>query len=158
MFSFSEPRAPQVCHGSSFARMLSFASSSRKSVERNLVSRIAQVVHQLEVERDRMQKEAERLAAAIDALNAASGDYLGRAVGPRRGRRSRRGFSAATRARMAAAQRARRARARRQPVLRRLKRASSQSARNRIAAAQRARWAKLKQKRSQAKPQQRKST
>lgn len=71
------------------------------------MSRIAQVVHQLKVERDRMQKEVERLDAAIDALNAASSDHFDRAIGPRKGPGSRRGFSAATRARMAAALRAR---------------------------------------------------
>jgi hypothetical protein len=88
----------------SFVKMLICASSSRNLVERNLVSRIAQVVHQLKVERDRMEKEVERLTAALDALNVASGDHFGRAFGSRRGRRSGREFSEATRARMAAAQ------------------------------------------------------
>lgn len=128
---------------------------ANNSVERNLVSRIAQVTKQLEVERDRMQKKVERLTAAIDALNAARGDHFSR---PRRRRMSRRSFSAAARARLAAAQRARWAKTRKQSVVRRPKRVMSQSARNRIVAAQRARWAKLKRKQSQAKPQQKKST
>lgn len=122
------------------------------------MSRIAQIMRQLKVERDRMQKELERLATAIDALHAAGGDHFRRAVRPRRDQPSRRGFSAGTRARMAAAQRARWAIAKKHSVLRRPKRVMSQSARNRIAAAQRSRWAKLKEKKSQRKPQQKKST
>lgn len=176
MFSFSKLRALRVrlCWCSKAALYIrepqvtspdvclnvALRLSSRNLVERNLVSRIAQVAKQLQVERDRMQKEVERLTAAIDALNAASrGDHFSRAIGPRRRRMSRRSFSAAARARMAAAQRARWAKARKHSVLRRPKRVMSQSERNRIAAAQRARWAKLKQKRKQsrAKPQQKKS-
>lgn len=106
------------------------------------MSRIAQVLKQLQAERDRMIREVERLDTAIGALGGTGRDHSGSTTTAR----SRRRFSAATRRRMAASQRARWVK-RNQPKARKPKRAMSQAARNRIATTQRARWAKLKQKR-----------
>lgn len=99
------------------------------------MSRIAQVLKQLQAERDRMIREVERLDTAIGALGGTGRDHPGSTTTARSPRRR---FSAATRRRMAAAQRARWAK-RNQLKARKPKRAMSQAARNRIATAQRAR-------------------
>lgn len=101
---------------------------------------LAQVVAQLRSERERAQRELDKLQNAIRVLQQleAGGGRAGRKAGAsRRGR-----FSAVARARMAAAQRARWARVKRSPAGK--PRVMSAAARRKIAAAQRARWARQK--------------
>ncbi len=102
------------------------------------------VLQTLKSERDRAQKELNRLDAAIKAL--------GGSTGTQRSPSQRSSLNAAARARIAAAQRARWARARankgqKQNVVSMSKpkqKTMSAVARRKIAAAQRARWAKIK--------------
>lgn len=99
------------------------------------------VLAQLRSERDRAERELERLDEAIRTIQHLNGTSRG---GIRRaGRKMRsRTVSAAAQARMAAAQKARRAKenGRKVPKPRHM----SAAARRRIAAAQKARWAKLR--------------
>lgn len=100
--------------------------------------KFAQVLAQLRSERDRAERELDRLQDAIRVLEELEGRGEradGKAGGSRRGR-----FSAAARARMAAAQRARWARAKQPSTAK--PRVMSAAARRKIAAAQRARWAR----------------
>lgn len=100
------------------------------------------VLAQLRSERDRAEREIERLEEAIRVLGQMD-------RGSRPGGRSARGrFSAAIRARMAAAQRARRAKEKRGQGAK--PRIMSAAARRRIAAAQRARWARQKAEQKKA--------
>jgi len=98
------------------------------------------VLTQLRLERDRAEREVQRLEEAIGVLERLDGDATRasrRGAGTRRGR-----LSVATRARMAAAQRARWAR--RKSAQSSKPRVMSAAARRKIAAAQRARWARQK--------------
>jgi hypothetical protein len=87
------------------------------------------VVQQLKRERDRAQKEVQRLDAALVALGSVSSNAT-----------SRHTMSGAARRRMSLAQKARWAKQRTGKP----KRTISAAGRRRIAAAQRARWAKVK--------------
>lgn len=105
------------------------------------------VLQTLKSERDRLQKDLNKLNAAIDALRGAAS--AGRTTGT--GKRPT--LSAAGRARIAAAQRARWAKLRGKSTQKSnivtmpaKKRTMSPAARRKIAAAQRARWAKVKGK------------
>jgi hypothetical protein len=94
------------------------------------------VLRQLQLERDRLATELQRLNAALSALR-----------GTDRTPRTRM-LSSAGRARIVAAQRARWAKVKRQKVVPiRRDRSMSAAARKRIAAAQKARWAKWRGKR-----------
>ena len=95
------------------------------------------VLAQLRLERDRAEREVQRLEEAIGVLERLDGNPSRRGAGTKRGR-----FSAATRARMAAAQRARWAR--RKSAQNSKPRFMSAATRRKIAAAQRARWARQK--------------
>jgi hypothetical protein len=88
------------------------------------------VVTQLKKERERVQKEAQRIDAALAALGSVSYNGSSR----------RHSMSAAARRKISLAQKARWAK-QRSP---RLKRTISPAGRRRIAAAQRARWVKVK--------------
>jgi predicted transcriptional regulator len=104
------------------------------------MTNIADVVQQLQKERDQAARTVEQLDAALAALAGTSGRRAGR-----RGR-----LSAAARERIAAAQRARWAKARanggqkQNVVAMPKKKTMSAAARRKIAAAQKARWAKVK--------------
>lgn len=104
-------------------------------------------LQELRQERNRAEREVERLDEAISVLEGSTErNSAGRPA--RRGRRARMGqprrrMSAAGRRRIAAAQRARWARIKARKSAR-AKRTVSAAARNRIARAQRIRWAKLK--------------
>jgi hypothetical protein len=107
------------------------------------------VLQALKSERDRLQKDVNRLNAAIDALGGSANTGRTAAAANRRPT-----LSAAARARIAAAQRARWAKvkaggAKKQNVVNMPKRKQlSAAARQRIAAAQRARWAKIRARKS----------
>lgn len=104
------------------------------------------VLQTLKSERDKLQKDMNRLNVAIKALG---GSLNGERTTAKRGK-----ISTAGRARIAAAQRARWAKVRanvgqKQNVVRMPKRRGlSAAARKRIAAAQRARWAKFRAKKA----------
>ncbi len=87
------------------------------------------LVQQIRRERDRAQKEVQRLNAALDALGSVSSNGA-----------SRHTMSAAGRRRISLAQKARWAKQKTATP----KRTISPAGRRRIAAAQRARWAKVK--------------
>jgi hypothetical protein len=101
------------------------------------------VLQTLKSERDRLQKDVNRLSAAINALGG--GASAGRTTARRRPT-----LSAVARARIAAAQRARWAKIRakggqnQNVVSMPKKKEMSAAARRKIAAAQRARWAKIR--------------
>ena len=103
------------------------------------------VLQTLKSERDRAQRELNKLNAAIKALGGSTGGRVSTAT-------THPTLSAAARARIAAAQRARWAKVRaksgqKQNVVsmpKRKRKTLSASARRKIAAAQRARWAKIK--------------
>jgi hypothetical protein len=107
------------------------------------------VIQTLKSERDRLQKDVNRLNAAINALGGSSS--TGRITAS-----NRRTLSVAARARIAAAQRARWAKVRGQRgkaaqktnvvSMPAKKKTMSAAARRKIAAAQRARWAKIRAK------------
>lgn len=110
--------------------------------ERDHMPNFNQVLAQLRSERDRAEREVQRLDEAIRVLGQMD-------RGSRRDGRSARGrFSAATRARMVAAQRARRAKEKRSQAAK--PRKMSAAARRKIAAAQRARWARQKAEQKKA--------
>ena len=121
------------------------------------MANLNRALQELRQERNRAEREVERLDEAISVLDGLTGrNHAGRPA--RLGRtarmgRPRRRMSAAGRRRIAAAQRARWAKLK-QTRLQRGKRTVSAAARNRMAAAQRARWAKLKQERLQRAKQQ----
>lgn len=94
------------------------------------------VVTQLKKERERLQKEAQRIDAALAALGSVSANGSSR----------RHSMSAAARRKISLAQKARWAK-QRAP---RPKRTISAAGRRRIAAAQRARWAKVKREKKAA--------
>jgi hypothetical protein len=91
------------------------------------------VVMQLRKERERVQKEAQRIDAALAALGGVSSDGSSRQLT----------MSAAARRKISLAQKARWAKQRAKP-----KRTTSAAGRRRIAAAQRARWAKVREKKA----------
>jgi hypothetical protein len=111
------------------------------------MSNLGNVLQQLRVEHKQVEQQAERLSAAISAIE---GIVEGNGSGATSNGSRPNTMSAAGRARIAAAQRARWAKvksaakqtaaATAAPV----KRTMSASARRRIAAAQRARWAKVR--------------
>ena len=111
------------------------------------MSNFGRALQELRQERNRAEREVERLDQAISVLQGLTGrNGIERpARGGRTARmgRPRRKMSAAGRRKIAAAQRARWAKLRQRRV-QRGKRTVSAAARNRMAAAQRARWAKLK--------------
>jgi hypothetical protein len=101
------------------------------------------VLQALKSERDRLQKDVNKLNAAINALGGSAS--LGRTMASKRST-----LSSAARARIAAAQRARWAKIRakggqkQNVVSMPKKKTMSAAARRKIAAAQRARWAKIR--------------
>jgi hypothetical protein len=101
------------------------------------------VVQQLRKERDRAQREVERLDEALGILGSLNSSFKG--VRP-----EKRKVSAAARARMAAAQRERRARERGVVTPIHAKRKMSAAGLASIRAAQRARWAKWKKQQKAA--------
>src|SRR5579863_5359638 len=117
------------------------------------MANLARTLKDLRQERDRAQREVERLDEAISVLQGLLGrNHLGRPA--RLGRRARMGrprrkMSAAGRRKIAAAQRARWAKLK-SKRLQRGKRQMSAAARNRIARAQPIRWAQLKGKKKAA--------
>jgi hypothetical protein len=90
------------------------------------------VVMRLRKERERVQKEAQRIDAALAALGSVSDNGS-----------SRHAMSAAARRKISLAQKARWAKQRKKPGG-----TISAAGRRRIAAAQRARWAKVRQKKA----------
>lgn len=90
---------------------------------------VSEIVKQLKVERDRVERE-------LSGLNAALSAFVGVYKGVKRA--GKRTMSASARAKISVAQKARWAKARTP------KRTMSAAGRKRIAAAQRARWAKFK--------------
>src|SRR5512146_590194 len=111
------------------------------------MANLNRALQELRQERNRAEREVERLDDAISLLEGLTGrNHAGR---PARGRRTarmgrpRRRMSAAGRRRIAAAQRARWAKLKAKR-LQGAKRRVSAAARNRMAAAQRARWAKIR--------------
>src|SRR5579862_2643559 len=113
------------------------------------MANLNRALNELRQERNRAEREVERLDEAISVLQALVGrNHLGRNARP--GRTARMGrphrkMSAAGRRKIAAAQRARWAKLK-SKRLQRGKRHMSAAARNRIARAQRIRWAQLKNK------------
>src|SRR5579872_5969272 len=116
------------------------------------MANLARTLKDLRQERDRAQREVERLDEVISVLQGfVTRNHLGRTARPGRTDhmgRPRRKMSAAGRRKIAAAQRARWAKLK-QRMSQRAKRTVSAAARKRMAVAQRARWAKLKQERLQ---------
>ncbi len=113
------------------------------------MANLNRALNELRQERNRAEREVERLDEAISVLQDLVGrNHLGRNARP--GRTARMGrphrkMSAAGRRKIAAAQRARWAKLK-SKRLQRGKRHMSAPARNRIARAQRIRWAQLKKK------------
>ena len=111
------------------------------------MSNLGNVLQQLRAEHKQVEQQAEKLSAAISALEGIMG---GKGSGAASNGSRRSTMSAAGRARIAAAQRARWAKVKsgaKQTVgatATSVRRTMSASARRRIAAAQRARWAKVK--------------
>jgi hypothetical protein len=91
------------------------------------------VVMRLRKERERVQKEAQRIDAALAALGSVSANDSTR----------RHSMSAAARRKIGLAQKARWAKQRKKP-----RRTISATGRRRIARAQRARWAKVREKKA----------
>jgi hypothetical protein len=116
------------------------------------MANLNRALQELRQERNRAEREVERLDEAISVLDGLTGrNHAGRPA--RLGRtarmgRPRRRMSAAGRRKIAAAQRARWAKLKARRA-QRAKRTVSAAARNRMAAAQRARWAKLKAEKKQ---------
>jgi len=116
------------------------------------MANLNRALQELRQERDRAEREVERLDEAISVVQGLVGrNHFGRTA--RAGRtarmgRPRRKMSAAGRRKIAVAQRARWAKLK-QRRSQRAKRTVSAAARNRMAAAQRARWAKLKAEKKQ---------
>ena len=117
------------------------------------MANLNRALNELRQERNRAEREVERLDAAISVVQGLVGrNHLGGNARP--GRTARMGrphrkMSAAGRRKIAAAQRARWAKLRERRV-QRGKRSLSAAARNRMAAAQRARWARLKAQKKKA--------
>ncbi|SRR5579872_7015495 len=113
------------------------------------MANLNRALQELRQERNRAEREVERLDEAISVVQGlVGGNHLGRTTRPGRTThigRSRRKISAAGRRKIAAAQRARWAKLK-SKRLQRGKRHMSAFARNRIAHAQRIRWAQLKNK------------
>jgi len=117
------------------------------------MANLNRALQELRQERDRAEREVERLDEAISVVQGLVGrNHLGRTARlgrPARMGRPRRKMSAAGRRKIAAAQRARWAKLK-SKRLQRGKRHMSAAARKRIARAQRIRWAQVKGKKKAA--------
>lgn len=113
--------------------MLRLACYHPKRGGNTKMGNLSVVVMRLRQERERVQKEAQRIDAALAALGSVSAN----------GSSQRHSMSAAARRKISLAQKARWAKQRNKP-----RRTLSAAGRRRIAAAQRARWAKVRRKKA----------